>query len=65
VPKIMTVRSKEPADLSRTDARMLALAARAVLEQDAKRITVVGAAPIQGELHFEDGVIGHFEVTRP
>jgi hypothetical protein len=65
VPKILTVRGGEPADLSRTDARLLALAVRAVLDQNAKRLTVAGAAAIQGELRFEDGVVGRFEVARP
>jgi hypothetical protein len=65
VPKIMTVRDGGPADLSRTEARLLALALRAVVEQDAKRLTVAGAASIRGEIRFDDGIIGHFEVARP
>jgi hypothetical protein len=65
VPKIMTVRDGGPADLSRTEARLLALALRAVIDQDAKRLTVAGAAPIRGEIRFDDGVVGHFEVARP
>lgn len=63
-PELLTVRDGQPADLSRDDARLLALSLRAVVAQDTKRLTAVGASPVTGEVAFEDGG-GRFEVARP
>lgn len=43
----------------------LALALGAVVEQDAKRLVAVGAQTVVGEVAFEAGVVGRFEVARP
>jgi hypothetical protein len=67
VPSLLTVRDGRPADLSRTDTRLLTLALQAVLTEDARRLNVVKAdsATTTGEVVFDDGSIGIFQVTRP
>jgi hypothetical protein len=65
VPQMYTVRVGEPADLSAGDARLLALAASAVVARDRKRLIAVDAPATTGELRFDDGSVGRFEVLRP
>lgn len=64
-PELLTVRDGAPADLSGEDARLLALALRAVIEQDAKRVVAVGSPPVAGQVAFEGGVVGRYEIERP
>jgi hypothetical protein len=67
VPSLLTVRDGGPADLSCSDTRLLALALRAVLTEDARRLTVAkaGSATTTGEVTFDDGSVGRFGVVRP
>jgi hypothetical protein len=67
VPSLLTVRDGGPADLSCADSRLLTLALRAVLTEDARRLTVAGAgsATTAGEVTFHDGSVGRFAVARP
>jgi hypothetical protein len=65
VPTLMTVRDREPADLGREEARLLTLALTGLVQQDAKRLVAVGSSTATGEVEFEPGVVGHFEVERP
>jgi hypothetical protein len=66
VPSLLTVRQGGPADLSRGDARLLALALHGVVTQDARRLAPAGeAAAVTGELVYADGTVGRFAVDRP
>ena len=67
VPSLLTVRDGGPADLSATDTRLLTLALRGVLAADERRLAVVSsdAATSTGEVAFDDGAVGRFEVVRP
>jgi hypothetical protein len=66
VPSLLTVRQGGPADLSRGDARLLALALHGVVTQDARRLVPAGeGAAVTGELVYADGTVGRFAVDRP
>ncbi|HEU5033535.1 MAG TPA: hypothetical protein VFT62_02125 [Mycobacteriales bacterium] len=65
VPSLLTVRDRQPADLSRTDARLLALAIRGVLSQDNRRLVPADTRALTGEFTFEDGAVGRYRIDRP
>ena len=67
VPSLLAVRAGGPADLGCADARLLTVALRAVLTEDARRLVVAdaGAVSTTGEVTLDDGAVGRFEVARP
>jgi hypothetical protein len=66
VPSLYAIRKGRPADVGRTEARMLALALRGVVAQDSRRLISVGdRRALTGEIAFVDGIVGRFEVDRP
>jgi hypothetical protein len=65
VPSLLTVRGHQPADLSNRDARLLILAIRGVLEQDARPIvSTCESRALRGQITFDDGTVGRYEIDR-
>ena len=66
VPNVLTVRGHQAADFSRNDARLLILALHGLLEQDARpRIAADANRMLTGQIAFDDGTVGRYEVGRP
>lgn len=65
VPSLTSVHGGQPADLSRTEVRLLALVVRGVLSQDARRLVAADKPSVTGKLTFADATVGRFDVTRP
>ncbi len=65
VPQMYTVRDGEPADLDLAGARLLSLALHAVVACHGKRLVAVDAPPITGDVTFDDGTVGRYDVSRP
>jgi hypothetical protein len=64
-PSFTSVHEGRPADLSRSEVRILALALHGVVSQDARRLTAADKPTVTGELTFPDGTVGRYEVSRP
>jgi hypothetical protein len=64
-PSLTSVHNGDPADLSRSEVRMLALALRGVVSQDARRLTTADKPTVSGELTFHDATVGRYDVSRP
>ena len=64
-PSLTSVHDGQPADLSRSEVRILALALRGVLSQDARRLTAVDKPTVTGDLTFPDATVGRYDVSRP
>lgn len=64
-PSLTSVHAGQPSDLSRSEVRLLALALRGVLRQDARRLSAVDKPAVTGDLTFADTSVGRYDVTRP
>jgi hypothetical protein len=65
VPSLTSVHDGQPADMSRTEVRLLALALRGVLSQHARRLVSADKPSVTGELTFADSTVGRYDVARP
>jgi hypothetical protein len=64
-PSLTSVHAGQPADMSQSDVRMLALALHGVLSQDARRLVTADKPAVTGELTFADATVGRYDVSRP
>lgn len=64
-PSLTSVHGGQPSDMSRTEVRVLALALRGVLSQDARRLVTADKPAVTGELTFADATVGRYDITRP
>ncbi len=64
-PSLVSIHARQPADLSQREVRILGLALRGVLSQDARRLASTDKFAVTGELTFADASVGRYEVRRP